>query len=326
MKRLLLCLLLPFLLRADEYQLGNGYDLLDQLTVGGYISAEYKRGDDLNELEVDDLAVMGYGSLTHTLSYLVEFEAAKYHTWDFEHDTQESNPDFFTERAYLNYKLSNQLEFTAGKFITPGSYWNQVPINVLRDTTAKPELSQNIFPRLISGLGAEGYLPGSDTLKYSLFIQKNEDIDHGYNNFYTDDHTGAAIIKESGDLEARLWGGQFGLEDGTDSRYAGLTLRYEVLNTKLLFEAAQSTTDYFDGTDGQIKESFFLQGAQKVARQHTVAARYEYYHDEYIRLNENIYILAYNYRPIFPVSLKAEYVLHDTSANSMALFSFSILF
>ena len=326
MKRLLPLLFLPFFLGAGEYRLGNGYELLEQLTVGGYISAEYKRGDELNELEIDDIAVLGYGNLTHSLSYLVEFEAAKYHSWDLEEDTQESNPDFFTERAYLNYKLSNQLEVTAGKFITPGSYWNQVPINVLRDTTSKPRLSQNIFPRLVSGLDVEGYLPGSDTLKYALFVQKNEDIDHGYNNFYCDDHVGAAVTKEFDELEARVWGGRFELEDGTASGYAGATLRYETPELRILAEAAQSRTDYPTIQGEKSKESVFLQGAKKLARNHSIAGRYEYYRDESLDLKENLYILGYNYRPLFPVSLKAEYLLHDDSANSMALFSFSILF
>ncbi len=326
MKRLIPTLLLPIALMAGDYRLGSGYELLDQLTVGGYVSAEYKKGDRIDELEIDDIAVMAYGELTHSLSYLVEFEAAKYHSWDLKEDTEESNPDFFTERAYLNYKLSNQLEFTAGKFITPGSYWNQVPINVLRDTTSKPRLSQYIFPRLVSGLDIEGYLPGSDTLKYALFAQKNEDIDHGYNNFYTDDHVGAVLTKDFGILEARLWGGRFELEDGTQSGYGGMTLRYEDNGLRILGEAAQSSTDYPDGTSDQTKESVFLQGAKRVARHHTLAARYEYYRDEALRLNENLYILGYNYRPIFPVSLKAEYLLHDDSADSMALFSFSILF
>jgi len=313
-------------LHAGEYNLGSGYDLFEHLRVGGYISAEYKNSDTINEFEVDDIAVMGYGNLTHNFSYLVELEAVKYYARDFENDEEETNPRFYVERAYINYKLGNHLELTAGKFITPGSYWNQVPINVLRDLTSKPRLTQNIFPRLVSGLDVGGYIPGSESVKYSLFTQKNEDIDHGYNNFATDDHTGATLSREFESFEAGLWGGHFHVEEGPESIYAGATFQMEDETNKLLVEAATSEVTIPGVSQTMTKESLFAQASRKLVKNHYLAGRYEYYRDETLSLSENIYILGYNYRPIFPVSLKAEYQIHEESTDNMALFSFSILF
>jgi hypothetical protein len=269
---------------------------------------------------------MGYGNPTHNFSYLVEFEAVKYYANDFKNNKEATNDRFYIERAYVNYKLSNRLELTAGKFITPGSYWNQVPINVLRDLTSKPRLSLDIFPRLISGLNASGYFLGTETLKYAVFIQKNEDIDHGYNNFATDNHAGASLFREFESFELGVWGGHFHIEEGSKNDYAGATFRLETESEKLLIEAAQSRIETPGIATVGMKKSFYAQASHKIVKNHYLAGRYEYYEDETLDFKENITILGYNYRPIFPISLKAEYQLHEASRDNMALFSFSILF
>ena len=327
MKRLYFILLLPFMLLGADYRLGQGYELAPWLKIGGYISSEYQKREHENEFEIDDLAFLGYGDIPGGLHYLVEMEAVKYYVRDFENDTTETNSRFYVERAYLSYAHSQHLSLTAGKFITPGCYWNQVPINVLRDTTSKPRLSQYLFPRLVSGVGVDGYLPGSETTSYALFIQKNKDIDHGYNNFYTQDHTGAMIKEELDEWELALWGGEFEDVDKNINRYAGLTLQYKDPKNTLIMEAAYGQADLTTEINEKDRESFYTQYTRQLTRQHYVVGRYEYFRDESSDTLENIYILGYNYRPLFPISLKAEYQHHDTvSEESGVLFSFSVLF
>ncbi len=327
MKRLLL-LLFPLLLYAVDYRLGHGYEIAPWLKAGGYISTEYaKFNSGENAFEVDDLAFLGYGDLTESLSYLIELEAVKYYVRDFQNDTSESNTRFYVERAYATYAHSQSLSLTAGKFITPGSYGNQTPINILRDTTSKPMLSQFLFPRLVSGAMIEGYLPGSESTRYALFVQKNRDIDHGYNNFYTKDHVGALIKKEMEGWEAALWGGAFEDVDLTKNLYLGLSLQYkDPLNTLLLEGAAAETTQVNESMEKE-RQSFYAQYCRQLNRQHYLVGRYEYFKDETIDQEDNIFILGYNYRPIFPVSFKAEYQHHDTNTDEKGvLLSFSILF
>ena len=327
MKRLYFLLLFHVMVFAGEYRLGHGYEIAPWLKVGGYISAEYQKRDYDNEFEVDDIAFLGYGDIPGGIQYLLEMEAVKYYVHDFENETSENNSRFYVERAYLSYAHNQYLTLTAGKFITPGCYWNQVPINVLRDTTSKPMLSQYLFPRLVSGAGIEGYIPGTESSRYALFIQKNRDIDHGYNNFYTQDHTGAMLKQELDEWEVALWGGNFEDVDKTRNMYAGLSIQYKDEENTLQIEGAYGKADMETSPIEKEREGIYAQYTRQLARQHYVVGRYEYFRDEAMGSLENIYILGYNYRPIFPVSLKAEYQHHpQLPEENGVLFSFSVLF
>ena len=78
-------------LAQEPYQLGLGYKLLDEITVGGYLSTEFSRGENLNEVLIEDLAVLTYGNLTDNLSFLLELESVDFYKLDLENDTDSSN-------------------------------------------------------------------------------------------------------------------------------------------------------------------------------------------------------------------------------------------
>jgi hypothetical protein len=75
---------------AAEYELGHGYSFSDALTVGGYFSTEFKTGDDLRELVVDDIAVLTYERISN-FSCLVELESVNFYVSDLGKDTEEWN-------------------------------------------------------------------------------------------------------------------------------------------------------------------------------------------------------------------------------------------
>ena len=64
----------------------------------------------------------------------------------------------------------------------------------------------------------------------------------------------------------------------------------------------------------------------RYTQEHAFVGRYEYYNDHQTNYVDNIGVLGYSYRPLYPVSLKGEYQWHSAHDENAWLFSFSVLF
>lgn len=311
---------------GDDYQLGLGHKVSDKMTVGGYFSLEFGKGDKTDELVLDDLAFLAYGNLTPGFSYLFELESVEPYIYDFETDKSETNFPPSIERLYGDFKFSDSANLRVGKFITPIGYWNLQPINVLRDTSSNPRYSRETFPKFLTGIDLHGYTPFDNDLAYHFFVQATQDLDDAYINIPIDQHVGVTLNKQlTQDWHAGMSVGEYHQTDDTDVQYIQFNARWDVGRYRVSIEAIANRLDT-PGFATEQKRSAYLQLEHRISERHMLIARYEYLNDDFSNEKETIRVLGYSYRPVFPVSLKAEYQWHSDSSDNQLLTSFSVLF
>ncbi|MCC1498345.1 hypothetical protein [Alcanivorax sp. 1008] len=316
------------MLAADEdgYQLGRGYHISEALTVGGYFSAEYKKSDTEDYLTLEDLAVLGYGKLSDKLSYLVELESVDFYKVDFEADTDRANTKPAVERLYVDYDYADVASFRIGKQLTPVGFWSRQPINVLRETTSSPLLTSQMFPRFLSGIDANGFLPFDESISYHLYMQANGDIDDRYVNIDVDKHFGISLEKEL--FEGVQLGGSVGwFEEANEdtTRYGAISARYKKGATTVTSEAVWVSSDRL-ALPAADASAVYLQWEYGFAPKHTIVSRVEYLDDNRVNDQARIGVIGYSFRPVYPVSLKAEFQADADSNNDLFLTSLSVLF
>lgn len=323
---LLFFLFVQLFASESSYTLGHGLKLHEMLSVGSYLSTEYINGKNEDVFKVDDIAVLAYGELFPTLSYLAELEALNFYSRDFANKSEEQHHKFHIERFYADYRYSDSFGVRIGKMITPIGYWNLEPINVLRDTTSNPYYAKQMFPRFVSGIDLNGYVPKTEATKYHLFAQKNRDFDEAYINIPNEHFFGLSIEHEVS-MELSLGGsiGEFISLNEDRFDYLQLNAKYEDYPYAVSAEAMVRYGDY-DNAGSEYSTALYTQGLYRFSTQHCVVGRYEYYNDDATEQDDHAAIIGYSYRPVYPVSLKAEYQLHSQSELNRFLASFSVLF
>lgn len=316
----------PIYAQQPDYQIGRGFQLGESVTVGGYFSTEYEKSDSDEKFVVDDLAILVYGNLKNSFSYLLEIESINVVEIDFENDETDTNFPPTLERLYGDYKFSDAISVRFGKQITPIGYWNLQPINVLRETTSNPIYSRELFPKFLTGVDFYGLAPFDQDLSYHLYIQNSEDLDDNNINIKTDQHYGFSFEKRL--RNDWRYGGSFGKFrniDKTRTRYYQASTKYESGPYTFTAEGISNSHDLVNRRSVNSK-SAYAQGEYRFTSQHALISRVEYFKDERINVRERIGVLGYSYRPLYPVSFKIEYQWHaDTNENALAG-SFSVLF
>lgn len=311
---------------ADNYEFGHGVNLNDSLTVGGYISSELESIDGSETFTIDDVAVMAYGNIGSNFSYMAEIEAIGFYQKCITDGTETGNKEFHIERFYGDIWVSDTFNFRLGKQITPIGYWNLEPINVLRDTTSNPLYSKLLFPKFLTGVDINGYLPQNNVTRYHLFAQATHDIDKEYINIRNTHFYGLSLEHEYS-METSF-GGSIGefipLASNKRTRFLQGNIKYDNGTLHLSAEAIAAKTDYTSNKD--ITLSGYVQSLYHFSNEHALVGRYEYYDDEQSDYNDHIGILGYSYRPIYPVSFKGEYQWHSQENDNRTLFSVSVLF
>ncbi len=314
-------------LYAEPYEPGHGLALNEHITVGGYFSTEFETGTLRDRATLDDVAVLAYGDINPMFSYLAELEAVRFYQKNFTDGSEASERKFHIERFYGDMWVNDAFNVRFGKQITPIGYWNREPINVLRDTTSNPLYSKLLFPKFLTGIDFNGYVPGVQNLSYHLFGQSTHDMDEEYINIPNTHFYGLALEQEF----SWEWngGGSVGeyitQSTGERTRFVQANLKYEAETCIVTAEAIAARTAYRIGGDDDTYAGY-LQGVYRFNPQHAAVGRYEYYdrrHDDY---RDHIGIIGYSYRPIYPVSLKGEYQWHSQNDENLFLFSFAVLF
>ena len=332
MKLFVMCLFaLSLVLHAREYQIGQGIQLYDKLTVGAYFSMDYTKGTDVDKARLDDVAVLAYGNLTSNFSYFLELESAPTYVKDYKNNSSQKNTTFHYERAYGDYIYSDSVALRFGKFITPIGYWNLEPINVLRDTSSNPLYSSLLFPKFVSGIDIYGYTNEEGSLQYHLFAQGTNDLDEDYINIKNNLFFGGSLSYDSSDLVNI--GGTIGYFQTKDIKknvsFAEMNAKYD--NYPYLLRTEWAYTNIQNKTFATKAKQFggYMQGMYNFTEEHALVGRYEYFYDtqnSVLYKEQHIGILGYSYRPVYPVSIKAEYQFNSHSELNKAIISFSVLF
>jgi len=323
-----LTLIFVFFLKADDYKLGHGLKLSDEIHIGGYFSLDYSKSNEKRQFRLDDVAFLLYGDLSSNISYLLELEAAPFYTKNYTTDISETDNTFHYERFYLNYTYSEMFNIRIGKQITPIGYWNLEPINVLRDTSSNPLYSNKMFPKLLTGVDLHGYLDDDNSLKYHLFAQDNDDLDEDYINIKNDYFIGISLEYEF--LDEVSFGGATGnyktKDDNRDVVLYQLDAKYD--NYPFVVQAEMA----YNNIDNKVTDlkshqfAAYSQATYNFNMKHAVIGRYEYFEDSHIGDTNHIGVIGYSYRPMYSVSFKAEYQFNSNSDLSKSIISFSVLF
>jgi len=319
MKKYILCLLCS--LQLSAYELGQGLVINDKLTLSGYVSTEYIFLNNNNSFILDDIAFLAYGSLSSQLSYFVELEASEVYVKDFHNNTLSSDFSTYIERGYIDYSHSDSINIRIGKFITPIGYWNYEHINVLRDSTSSPLYSSTTFPTLVTGLDIYGNISFVEDLHYHLFAQHNDSLSPQMVSVASTHFFGLSLeydISDSIGLGGSL--GQYELSNSPK------VIDFIQLNSKYAYQSLDVQSEVIYTRVETSKETAllgYIQGTYHFNAKHALILRYE--HSQRIE-SEQIGILGYSYRPLYPVSFKIEYQEHSNTDNNRALMSLSVLF
>ncbi|MDD2265823.1 hypothetical protein [Sulfuricurvum sp.] len=317
---------LIFTLHAEPYQLGHGVSVNDAMNIGGYFSSELDSNHQNDSFTLDDVAVMAYGDINPMFSYLAEFEAVGFYHKNFNDGSEESHKKFHAERVYGDLWMSDTVNLRFGKQITPIGYWNLEPINVLRDTTSNPLYSMLLFPKFLTGVDFNGYVPQTQGVRYHLFGQNNRDLDEEYINIPNTHFFGLALENEiSMDWSNDGSIGEYITNTNQRTRFIQAGTKYDDARWQILAEGLIAKSAYPDQTESSAL-SGYAQAMYRYTPEHAVISRYEYFNDHHTDYKDNIFILGYSYRPWYPVSLKGEYQWHSQNDENRALFSLSVLF
>lgn len=307
--------------------MGQGLTLSEKLHIGGYFSTDYQASNEVKKIRVDDVALLAYGTLYPELTYLAELEAAPFYEHNYTDKTDKNNARFYYERLYLDYKYSQLLNFRVGKQISPIGYWNLEPINVLRDTSSSPLYSLEMFPKFLSGLDIYGYLDESASLEYHIFGQKNNHLDEKTLNIDVEQFFALSLEHEIN--SEFTYGGSLGNFITKDKKYINyfqLDAHYDFEPFSLQMEAAYDSINDTVLEQKNYKVGGYTQGIYHLNEKHALIGRYEYFHDSSASRTNNIGVLGYSYRPIFPISLKGELQYNSDERYNQFLISLSVLF
>jgi len=327
--KIVILLLLALSLRAEsDYELGKGVQVASlPLYLGGYFSLDYRHMDEQERYRLDDLALLGYGSY-EKFSYMAEFEYKSFYvqTKTPQNDRLEKDTTLHTERLYLDYNYDDNCVLRIGKYNSPIGFWNLLPVNVLRQTTSSPVSTDIIFPKFTTGLGGSYTSYGEGELHLELMAQNNEDLDNKYNNYKIDEHYGVNVLYEKDEYALKVNAGYFHkidtINEPDNLYYYLLSAKYDTEKYQFLAElgsqySEEKTTTPYAG---------YIQGLYRFTEQHIGSIRVESYEDRIINEQDEIAIVAYTYRPLYPVAIKSEYQFHSLSSQNQFLFSFSVLF
>lgn len=320
--------MLTSLQAQKDYQLGEGYQVEElPLYIGGYISLDYKSADKEDRYRINDVAILAYGNHSN-FSYVAEVESKEFYVKRYSADADNTtyNNRLYIERLYADYNINENYLFRVGKYNSPIGFWNLHPINVLRETTSSPKSSFIIYPKYTTGLSASYLSYGTGELKIDYMLQNNEDLDHEYNNYEINKHYGVGLTYEEDDYALKINGGHFHrvnddvLED--EIYYLLLSAKYETDKYQVLSEFGRQrskdkvTTNY----------AGYVQGVYRYTQQHIGILRVEAYDDNVNNIAEELMILGYTYRPLYPIAIKYEYQLHSKNKLDQILLSLSVLF
>jgi len=326
MRRIILLLLFLTRLFAEEYELGEGIKVPHlPLYIGGYATVDYlQRADDYHRFRVDDLALLGYGNVDR-LSYMAEIEIKEGYVKEWgKIDRERTSHRVSIERLYADYALSDTFSVRMGKFNTPVGYWNLEPVNVLRDSASNPYLAFIVYPRFTTGIQLTHTNALYSDTDYSLTLQENDDLDDHFNNISVDRHYGGGVEHFLGDdLRIKANIGYFRTTDDEDFYYGVAAIEYEQPDYKISAEygARRSEREWI------VPYAFYAQGVWHLKKRHDLIGRFEHYKiDEGAMRDEQIGVIGYTYRPVYPVAIKAEYQAHSYTNENQFHLAFSIMF
>lgn len=263
-----------------DYRPGTGWQIPGSgFRLGGYAAAGLE--DDVNQhvaTGIDDFSLF--------VHWEGEGKWRLFSELDLEKPVLEQDPDAGTEsqtylsleRAYVDYLYSEEVNFRAGKFLTPIGRWNVIHAAPLVWTTTRPLVTERTFPTNLTGAMAYGSVPAfGNEVDYSVYTSVGKDwrsspsldpFDEAFGMHLTVPTSGLGEIGVSlANFEQRSAIGERRNLLGWD--YFWTQDRYEVST-----EMAYRFSDKGHASD---EKGLFVQGVAPVSGRWYAVARYEFY-------------------------------------------------
>ncbi len=150
---------------------------LDGFQLGGYSSAGITlHRDQEAEAAINEISLLLTWTGEGRLSFFSELEAERPLAWNDDKSFSRKEGHLDLERFYFDYNLSEQVNFRAGRFLTPNSRWNLLHAPPLVWTTSRPLATTQLFPTATNGIMLHGAIPfQKSAFEYKLFGELLED-------------------------------------------------------------------------------------------------------------------------------------------------------
>ena len=282
------------------------------LNIGGYLDMTYDEKRENNFL-FNDIALLFSGN-KNRFDLLGEIELS--HISLDGKSNSSSDVDLNIERLQLGYTLSDTQSIQIGRFNSDIGYWNQAPIPILQDSTSRPHMVGNFFPKATTGILFRQEL--NEENSFSLTLQASKDIAHQDESIYINEHKALAYYGVHNDFSWRFSLGRYRESNNKKSDYLGVGSAYdgESFSIQTEFFAQDSEKENDKPYSGYIQSTWHLKNRQDAV------VRFESYRDNEIDIKEQIYLLGYAYRPSNNTALKGEYIYHTKQPLNRFIYSF----
>lgn len=150
---------------------------LDGFQLGGYSSAGITlHRDQEAEAAINEVSLLLTWSGDGRLSFFSELELERPLAWNDDESFSRKESRLDLERFYIDYNISEKINFRAGRFLTPNSRWNLLHAPPLVWTTSRPLATTQLFPTATNGIMLHGAIPlETGAFEYKLFGELLED-------------------------------------------------------------------------------------------------------------------------------------------------------
>ncbi len=236
----------------DEFNWIGGFN------VGGYASAGLTLArDESAQAALNEVSLLVTWNGDSRWRFFSELELEEPLTWDDGEQFRTNHSRIDLERLYIDYNLSEKLNFRAGRFLTPNSRWNLLHAAPLVWTSTRPLATSQLFPTGTNGamlFGATPFMGGA--FEYKIFSELLEDQEVDDNEFEFEHVYGARFsYKNQSDIGVSLLSFH---EKGIDRNYRMLGLDFvtHINNIEISGEAFQRfDTRNKDGGSGAYLQS-----------------------------------------------------------------------
>jgi hypothetical protein len=233
-------------------------DWKDDFNVGGYASAGLTlERDGEARAALNEVSLLLTWNGDSRWSFFGELELENPLSWndDRKFHTKESRIDL--ERLYLDYNISEKVNFRAGRFLTPNSRWNLLHAPPLVWTSTRPLATSRLFPEGTNGAMVFGAIPFMDgAFEYKVFAELLEDKEQDGEELEFEHVRGARFsYKNQSDIGISLLSFR---EEGIDNSYRMLGLDFvtHINNVEISGEGFQRfDTRNKDGGSGAYLQS-----------------------------------------------------------------------
>lgn len=231
----------------------------DNFKLGGYSSAGVTlHRDQEAEAAVNEFSLILTWQNDSRLSFFGELELERPLAWRDDQRFSRKEGHFDLERLYFDYNLSEKINFRAGRFLTPNSYWNLLHAAPLVWTSSRPLATTELFPTGTNGamlFGAIPFLNGA--FEYKLFAELLEDQEQDGDERQYEHVRGARIsYKNQSDIGLSLLSFTEKTDQSNSYRMLGLDFITHVNTVEISGEAFQRfNTNNTNGGSGAYLQS-----------------------------------------------------------------------